>query len=145
MKQRTIWMPLLFIGIVSSLLVCISSCNKNVDNVVMADYIFENKSSHAVAITSYKTSKEITRSIKSNDSIVISLDLMFSSKMEMFNADSVIIIFDNERKVKYTPDDKTERNMMDQTNYQYALLKKNHHRFKYVISNKDYERAVLID
>lgn len=146
MKQKTIWMQLLLIGILSSF----QSCHEDVDKVIYEKYYFINNTDHELVIEAYynddddnynySLSKDSTLDQKSKLNIG-------STRGIIAYSDSVVVKFGDVKRVSFLPDTNSPFNILDRDNYNYTKNKDSvvRHEFKYHFTNDDFENASQID
>ncbi len=134
MKQRTIWILLLAIGVLSSL----QSCSKIEEKPVYEEYNFVNNSGSDISIKSYFESIENNFIISKGDSIMQKVELVFGSCSDIiFFSDSVIVKFGDNKKTKFTRDINSPHNLLKRDNYSETLKSSNYRVYKYTFTNKD--------
>ncbi|MGJ3233481.1 hypothetical protein [Marivirga sp.] len=139
-------MRLLIIGILSSLLSCISQT----DESFYEAYEFVNRSNYKIVIQSYtKIDEEYSLtdySIFQNDTLTQEFELMFGSKTGIIAySDSLRIIYRGERASGFLPEDPSTFNILNKENYSREEISKNYTNYQYEFSEDDFENAEPIE
>ncbi|MGM0532823.1 MAG: hypothetical protein ACQER7_15860 [Bacteroidota bacterium] len=142
MKQKTIWMQLLLIGILSSF----QSCHEDVDKVYYEKFYFINDTDHELVIEAYGNNDDYNYSLSKDSTLFQKLELNFGSSAGIIAySDSVIVKFGDAKRVSFLPDTKSPFNILDRDNYTSDKDPDNHHVFKYYFTDDDYDNASQID
>lgn len=143
-KQKTIWMQLLLIGILSSF----QSCNKEeVDKLHHEEYYFINKSDYEIVIeTISKIDKELyknTYKMKKDSTFFQETEVMFGSTTSIIaHSDSVVVEFGDIKRMSYIPDTLSQYNTLNPNNYESVKIKNNRYKYTYTFTNNDFENAL---
>lgn len=138
MIQRNIWMKLLLIGLIS--LLSYTSCkNEEVDNAIIADYIYINPTLNSISIQSFKLGNDTIYEIKPGETFKITEDLFAgNNNAKIVDADSVFIETSSNKSTSYYPEINSPRNIIKLENYVYLLITKNHHEYKFTFIESDF-------
>ena len=146
MKQKTIWMQLLLIGILSSF----QSCHEDVDKVIYEKYYFINNTDHELVIEAYYPDVDdgYNYSLSKDSTLCQKLELNFGSTTGIIAySDSVVVKFRDVKSVSFVPETQSPFNILDRDNYNYTKNKDSvvRHEFRYHFTNDDYENASQTD
>lgn len=146
MKHPQNWTIPLAIGVVSNLLILLTSCSKGIDEKPTYEkFTYVNKSNHYIQIEKYKNNQTEHFQINVEDSLVQEIELIFgSAHRKLVNADSVRIVFDEKTFLLFNKEDTRDINILNRQNYAFNSLG-NTKNFRYVFSEKDYENAEDLD
>jgi len=150
MEQKTIYMKLLIIGMLSSLFI---SCNNTIEKTYFDTYVYTNNSSHSILIEKYANESKITYELPKLKTINFKLELnsgdcnIDNNQMTsvlggclLIFADSLKIIFDNDKSILLKPKDTRDINIFNEGNYENATVG-NKSTHNYIFSEKDYLEA----
>lgn len=124
MGQKIMLMLLSIIGIASS-------CKKDVDNIVNADYWYYNSTNEVVSVNAYTDGHVNTYTINEKDSLKITVELLSGPENPIIMADSVIINFGSNLSYQYDKDNSSSLNPILISNYGYKKLSNNRHEYKF--------------
>ncbi|NOU17112.1 MAG: hypothetical protein HOO91_06090 [Bacteroidales bacterium] len=144
MAQRTIWMQLLLIGILSSFQSC-----KKVDRSFIEEYNLINKTEYQIDIEVFNRIDhgyyKSTYNIPKDSVWVQKIDLDSGSKTGIIAlADSVSVIFDNTKILNFLPYTESPFNILNQNNYDLIEIKENYHKYTFVINEEMYNNTNFI-
>jgi hypothetical protein len=111
-----------------------SSCKKDVDNIVNADYWYYNSTNEIVTVNAFTEGHVNTYTINENDSLKISVELLSGPENPIIMADSVIINFGSNLSYRYERDNSSTFNPILISNYRYKKLSSNHHEYKFTFA-----------
>lgn len=147
MEQKIIWMHLLLIGILSSF----QSCDKGEDDkVYYEEFYFINNSNYEITIEAFNKMDDNY----SNNTYSLSKDSTFHQKLELnFGSitgvvpysDSAVVNFGDSIKASFLPDTQSSFNILNKSNYTVNKKSENHHEYRYVFTNDDYDNALSSD
>jgi hypothetical protein len=116
------------------------SCSKSdIDNVVVADYIYVNLTSYSITCQAYKMGHDSVFSIVAGSVLKISEDLFVGTNNKIVDADSVKITFDSSKSIYFYPETSSSRNVIKLENYEHTLLSKRHHEYRFSFSESDFD------
>ena len=147
MEQKIIWMQLLLIGILSSF----QSCDKGeVDKAYYEEFYFINNSNYELTIEAFnKTDDDYVKNI-----YILKKDSTFHQKLELnfgsitgvvAYSDSAVVNFGDSIKAIFLPDTQSYFNILDKSNYTVNKKSENHHEYRFVFTNDDYDNAFSSD
>ncbi len=151
MVQKTIWMLLLVIGILSSLI--FQSCGQEeVEDISIKSYKYGNQTEYSIVIHKWLNNTEIVYELsQSGQQIEFKNEFngggcfiddiqqtTFSPDSDclLINADSIKIIFDNSKSYWLKPSDNVDVNILKEVNY---TKQGNREDYSYSFTNKDYQ------
>ncbi len=133
----------LFLGVILSLAL-FSSCEHSVERT----YILDNQSDHTLALdffSIYYKDKSVTqvRNVTLNPGKSWELEFSQAKRtgigvFEVFEADSISIVFDNVKFQSYAYVEDVDRNILSNESY---LIEDNGDTYRYVFTKEDYENA----
>lgn len=154
MLQKTTWTLLLIIGLLSSFL--FQSCGKgDVEYINIKNYNYTNQTNYVITISKWlnnvENKYEISKSGKINFRMEFNGGGCFIDNVNQtaFNpnssclliiADSIKIVFDNNKKLTLKQGDKRDINILNESNYNFNKAG-NIENFNYVFTQKDYLEA----
>ncbi len=159
MKQKTTLMKHLTIGLVfSGIIMCHCSCRDyypaHASTITLEIFYYYNPTNHHLSITSFNSGKDSTYYMLPGDTLVLGKDLPVGASYNNFriaNADSVVLVFNYSRMLKYTFADSSHRNIIQPANYNYAYKEDDFgyyyaifHLFLFIITEKDYSNSLPI-
>ena len=134
-----------------------SACNKDYETQTVFELV--NNSNHIIKINVYgvgiqslgQDKMDTTYSLPIGFKVEYSFiektgkDINDNNYIEPFkNADSAIIIFDNNRQISYKPTDNNPGNILKKSNYTGGKVDKRYFKYLYSITDDDYSKAVKI-
>ncbi len=149
MKQKLKYMKLLIIGILSSFL--INSCDKGeIDKLFTKTYTYTNNSDHSLSIEKWEAGNSNMFNLLQSETISFRIELGVGGGCFINNetsnicpltlADSLKIIFDDNKTLIFKPEGERNINILNEDNYEYSQ-NGNNELFKYGFSEKDYLEA----
>ena len=154
MEQRTTWILLLIIGLLSSFL--FQSCEKGeVEYINIKNYKYINQTNYAITIHKWLNNIENKYEISNSDKIEFRMEfngggcfinnvnqIAFNPNSDclLINADSIKIVFNNTKKLTLKQGDTRKVNILNEANY---ISKKsgNVENYEYSFTQKDYDLA----
>lgn len=144
-------MRLLLIGILSSLFI---SCGNEINEIkYFKTYTYTNNSGHSLHIEKHSNESNITYELPKLETINFSFELnsgnclinderqsSVSGGCLLIFADSLKIIFDDNKSILLKPEDMRDINILKEKNYDYSKIGRTEN-FKYSFTQIDYEQA----
>jgi len=141
MVQKTILMMLLIIGMLNNL----TSCKKNIDETYFENYDYVNNSNHNIQIKCYymlSNQRESIFTIGIGKKLELKQDISLSKVDSLIiNADSVKVIFDNNKNILYRKNDTSQYNIINVSNYNVVNESDKERTYKYIFTNNDFDQA----
>ena len=139
MVQKTTWMHLLLIGLISISMAF--SCNKqDIDKVTLADYIYSNSTLYEIKIDSYSAGKLYVYLLSPNESLKLSEDLFAGSNDSVIiHSDSVRITLNSKSELNWYPAMISSRNPIRLDNYEHKILSNRHHEYRFSFLESDFD------
>lgn len=159
MKQKITLIRRLTIGLVfSGIIMCYCSCAydypSSTTQITIEVFYYYNPTSHHLSITSFNSGKDSTYYMFPGDTLIVGKDLPVGAIYNNFriaNADSVSLIFNYSRILKYTFADTSHRNIIQPANYNYAYKEDDFgdyyamfHLFLFTFTENDYANSLPI-
>lgn len=147
MVQKTMWMQLLLIGILSSF----QSCDRGeIDKVSYEEYYYINNSDYEIDIKAIsKIDDEIlnkTFNIISDSTLIQEIEIMFGSVTGIIAySDSVVLKFGNAKEISFLPNSESSFNILNKSNYSTKDKENNRVKYTYTFTNEDFENAIEIE